>query len=50
MTLASCPCSQHVVAGAYIEPIDVLVPVLLCDGLVGDVRLLRVVLGVPVWL
>jgi hypothetical protein len=34
----------------YIEPIDVLVPVLGGDGEVGDVRLLGVVLGVPVWL
>ena len=35
---------------AYIEPIDVLVPVLPGDGRVGDVRLLRVILRVPVWL
>ena len=37
-------------SGAYIEPIDVLVPVLLGDGRVGDVRLLRVILRIPVWL
>lgn len=32
----------------YIKPVDVLVPVRPCDGRVGDVWLLRVVLGVAV--
>jgi hypothetical protein len=32
----------------YVEPVDVLVPVGFCDRCVGDVRLLRVVLGVAV--
>jgi len=36
--------------GAYIEPIDVLIPVRPCDGEVGDVWLLRIVFGVAVWL
>ena len=35
---------------AYVQPVDVLVPVGLCDGRVGDVRLFRVVLGVAVGL
>lgn len=34
----------------YIEPIDVLVPILLRDGLVGDVWLLRIILWIPIWL
>jgi len=33
-----------------VEPVDVLVPVLLRDGLVCDVRLLRIVLWIPVGL
>jgi len=33
-----------------VEPVDMLVPVFLGDGLVGDVRLLGVVLWVPVGL
>lgn len=33
-----------------IEPIDVFVPVRLRDGLFGDVRLLRIVLLVTIWL
>lgn len=36
--------------GTYIEPVDVLVPVGLGDRCVGDVRLLRVVVGVAVGL
>ena len=34
----------------YVEPVDVLVPVGLCNGHVGNVWLLRVVLGVAVGL
>ena len=36
------------VVETYVEPVDVLVPVRLCDGRVGNVWLLRVVLGVAV--
>ena len=35
---------------AYIEPIDVLVPVGTCDGQIGDVRLLGIIFGIAVWL
>jgi hypothetical protein len=34
----------------YVKPVDVLVPVGLCDGGIGDVRLLRVVFGIAVGL
>jgi hypothetical protein len=32
----------------YVQPVDVLVPVVPCDGHVGNVRLLGIVLGVAV--
>ena len=35
---------------AYVEPVDVLVPVRLCEGGLGDVWLLWVVLGIAVGL
>ena len=33
-----------------VEPVDVFVPVLFCNGRLGDVRLLGIVLWVSVWL
>lgn len=43
-------CSGNVGKATYIEPIDVLVPILPSDGLVGDVWCLGVVFGVAVGL
>lgn len=39
---------MHVYEQTYVQPVDVLVPVGLGDGRVGDVWLLRVVLWVAV--
>lgn len=36
--------------GTYVKPVNVFVPVRLGDGRIGDVRLLRIVLGVAVGL
>ena len=33
-----------------IKPVDMFVPVLFCDGSLGDVRLLGIVLWISVWL
>lgn len=43
-------CATVALRMTYIEPVDVLVPVGLCDRCVGDVWLLRIVLGIAVWL
>lgn len=50
MALAISPRRIGYSEKAYVKPVDVLVPVGLCDGCIGDVRLLRVVLGVAVGL
>lgn len=44
------PCAAERELETYVEPVDVLVPVGLCNGGIGDVWLLGVVLGVAVGL
>lgn len=33
-----------------VEPVDMFVPVLFCDGRLGDMRLLGIVLWISIWL